>query len=66
MARLGQMLARIKGRIRHAALEHLSPFSVPILLEIGKERSPGHTGETMILHEAEEDLIAEALRERRP
>jgi ATP-dependent Lhr-like helicase len=62
VARLGQMLARIKGRIRHAALEHLSPFSVPILLEIGKERSPGHAGETMILREAEDDLIAEALQ----
>jgi len=62
VARLGQMLARIKGRIRHAALDHLSPFSVPILLEIGKERSPGHAGETMILAEAEEDLIAEALQ----
>ena len=62
VARLGQMLARIKGKIRHAALEHLSPFSVPILLVIGKERSPGHTGETMILKEAEEDLIAEALQ----
>ena len=62
VARLGQMLARIKGRIRHASLEHLSPFSVPILLEIGKERSPGHAGETMILHDAEDDLIAEALQ----
>jgi ATP-dependent Lhr-like helicase len=61
VARLGQMLQRIKGKIRHAALEHLSPFSVPILLEIGKERSPGHTGESAILREAEEDLIAEAL-----
>jgi ATP-dependent Lhr-like helicase len=60
VARLGQMLARIRGRIRHAALDHLSPFSVPILLEIGKERSPGAAGE-MILAEAEEDLIAEAL-----
>ncbi|MGZ6037885.1 MAG: ligase-associated DNA damage response DEXH box helicase [Phenylobacterium sp.] len=62
VARLGAMLARIKGRILHSPLEHLSPFSVPILLEIGKERSPGHTGETMILREAEEDLIAEALQ----
>jgi len=60
VARLGQMLARIRGRIRHARLDHLSPFSVPILLEIGKERSPGQAGE-IILHEAEEDLIAEAL-----
>jgi ATP-dependent Lhr-like helicase len=60
VARLSDMLARIKGRIRHAALDHLSPFSVPILLEIGKERSPGQAGE-MILAEAEEDLIAEAM-----
>ncbi|HET6969478.1 MAG TPA: ligase-associated DNA damage response DEXH box helicase [Phenylobacterium sp.] len=59
VARLGDMLARIKGRIRHIALDHLSPFSVPILLEIGKERSPGEAGER-ILAEAEEDLIAEA------
>lgn len=60
VARLGQMLERVAGRIRHAPLDHLSPFSVPILLEIGKERSPGQAGE-MILAEAEEDLIAEAL-----
>ncbi|MBP9230818.1 MAG: ligase-associated DNA damage response DEXH box helicase [Phenylobacterium sp.] len=60
VARLGQLLARIKGKIRHAALDHLSPFSVPILLEIGKERTPGAAGE-MVLAEAESDLIAEAL-----
>ena len=61
VARLGMMLTRIRGRIRHAPLERLSPFSVPILLEIGKERAPGHAGETAILQDAEEDLIAEAL-----
>ncbi|MEW5687046.1 MAG: helicase-related protein, partial [Pseudomonadota bacterium] len=60
VARLGDMLSRIRGRIRHAALDHLSPFSVPILLEIGKERSPGDAAE-MILAEAEEEMIAEAL-----
>ena len=60
VARLAGMLSRIKGRIRHAALEHLSPFSVPILLEIGKERSPGGASE-MILAEAEDELIAEAM-----
>jgi ATP-dependent helicase Lhr and Lhr-like helicase len=60
VARLGQMLERIKGRIRHSPLDHLSPFSVPILLEIGKERSPGGAGE-MVLAEAEADLIAEAV-----
>ena len=61
VARLGQLLSRIAGRIRHAPLEHLSPFSVPILLEIGKERSPGQAGE-MILREAAEELIAEAMQ----
>ena len=60
VARLGQMLARIKGRIRHASLDHLSPFAVPVILEIGKQRLPGTFGE-MILSEAAEDLIAEAI-----
>jgi ATP-dependent Lhr-like helicase len=60
VARLGQMLARIKGKIRHAALDHLSPFSVPMILEIGRQRSPGSFGE-MVLSEATEDLIAEAM-----
>ena len=59
VARVGHMLARIQGKIRHAVLDHLSPFSVPMLLEIGKERVPGAAGE-MILAEAAEDLIAEA------
>jgi ATP-dependent helicase Lhr and Lhr-like helicase len=60
VARLGGLLSRIRGRIRHAALDHLSPFSVSILLEIGKERSPGDSRE-MLLAEAEEVLIAEAM-----
>jgi ATP-dependent Lhr-like helicase len=60
VARLGQLLARIRGRIRHAALDHLSPFSVPMILEIGKQSSPGDAGE-MILAQAAETLIAEAL-----
>ncbi|MEO8927225.1 MAG: helicase-related protein, partial [Caulobacteraceae bacterium] len=59
VARLGQMLARIEGRVRHAPLDHLSPFSVSVILEIGRQRSPGGAGE-MVLAEAAEDLIAEA------
>jgi ATP-dependent Lhr-like helicase len=59
VARLGQLLARIKGRIVHARLDHLSPFSVPMILEIGKQPSPGGARE-MILIEAEEALIAQA------
>ncbi|MEO8812053.1 MAG: ligase-associated DNA damage response DEXH box helicase [Caulobacteraceae bacterium] len=60
VTRLGALLARIRGRIRHMALDHLSPFSVSVILEIGRQRSPGGTGE-MVLAEAEEDLIAEAI-----
>ncbi|HEV2365787.1 MAG TPA: ligase-associated DNA damage response DEXH box helicase [Caulobacteraceae bacterium] len=59
-ARLGAMLARVKGRIRHARLEHLSPFAVPAILEIGRQRSPGGAPE-MILAEAAEALIAQAV-----
>jgi ATP-dependent Lhr-like helicase len=59
VARLGQLLARIRGRILHSPLDHLSPFSVPMILEIGRQRSPGSAGE-MILADAAETLIAEA------
>ncbi len=61
VARLGEMLARVQGRIRHAALDRVSPIAVPIMLEIGRERAPGDAAGEMILAEAEEDLIAEAM-----
>ena len=60
VARVGDMLSRIKGRIRHSAVDHVTPFSVPIMLEIGKERVAGEAGE-MILTEVADELIAEAL-----
>lgn len=61
VARVAGFLARIKGRIRHAALSKVSPFAVPIMLEIGRERvNLGDAGDA-ILAEAEADLIAEAL-----
>jgi len=62
VARLGDLLARIHGgSIRHAPLDRVSPFAVPIMLEIGRERAPGDAAGEMILAEAEEDLIAEAM-----
>jgi ATP-dependent Lhr-like helicase len=60
VTRLSQALARIKGRIRHAQLEHLSPFSVPMILEIGRQPSPGGARD-MLLELATEELIAEAM-----
>jgi ATP-dependent Lhr-like helicase len=61
VGRLGDLLARVKGRIRHAALDHLSPFSVSVILEIGRQRAPGEGAGEMILLGAAEDLIAEAV-----
>ena len=58
LKRLGDFLARITGRIRHQALQRVSPLSVPILLEIGREPIPGARED--ILREAAEDLIGEA------
>jgi ATP-dependent Lhr-like helicase len=58
VARLGQLLNRIAGRIRHAALERPSPFSVPVLVQIGRERVAGDAAE-MILDASAEALIAE-------
>ena len=60
IARLGDMLTRVRGHIRHVALDRVSPFAVPMMLEIGRERAPGDAAGEMILAEAEEDLIAEA------
>ncbi len=59
VARLGQLLVRVRGRIRHSALNHLSPFAVPMMLEIGRQTSPGNARE-MILADAEAELIAAA------
>ena len=56
--RLGEFLARIKGRIRHQALERVSPLSVPILLEIGREQVFGAHEE--VLRSAAHVLIKEA------
>ncbi|MDQ1154473.1 ATP-dependent Lhr-like helicase [Brevundimonas sp. SORGH_AS 993] len=62
VGRLGQMLTRIEGRIRHQPLTRPSPFSVPVLVQIGRERVGGDAAE-MILDESAEMLIAEVLED---
>jgi ATP-dependent helicase Lhr and Lhr-like helicase len=59
--RLGAMLRRIKGQILHKALDTVSPLSVPILLDIGRESVYGE-GHDALLAEAANDLIDEASR----
>jgi ATP-dependent Lhr-like helicase len=58
--RLGEMLSRIRGRIIHKALDHISPLAVPVMLEIGRETVYGEASEA-VLAEAAEDLIKEAM-----
>ncbi|MGE5513163.1 MAG: ligase-associated DNA damage response DEXH box helicase [Bacteroidota bacterium] len=60
VARLQDFLRRIKGRIRHIALPHVSPLAVPILLDIGKEPVNG-TAREDILREAADALVREAM-----
>jgi ATP-dependent Lhr-like helicase len=57
--RLGLMLGRVRGRIRHRALKQVSPLAVPVLLEIGREAVYGSALDTLI-DEAESELLAEA------
>ena len=59
--RLGDMLARIKGRIIHKALDHVSPLAVPVMLEIGRELVSGEASEEL-LAQAEAELVKEAMR----
>jgi ATP-dependent Lhr-like helicase len=58
LKRLAGMLARVKGRIRHARLDKVSPLAVPVLLEIGKVQVMGEGLDELIAREAE--LVAEA------
>jgi ATP-dependent Lhr-like helicase len=57
--RLSDMLLRIKGRIMHQKLDHISPLAVPIMLEIGREPVNGEAQESILL-EAAEEFLSEA------
>jgi ATP-dependent helicase Lhr and Lhr-like helicase len=59
--RIGEMLSRIKGRIVHKALDHVSPLAVPVMLEIGRETVFGEASDTL-LAEAADELVKEAMQ----
>ena len=59
VARLGRLLERIRGRIVARALPRVSPFAVPVLLEIGRETVSGAAD--ALMEESAEELIAEAM-----
>ena len=62
--RLGEMLSRIKGRIVHKPLDRVSPFAVPVMLEIGRETVYGEASDDL-LAEAADDLVQEAMSDGR-
>lgn len=57
--RLGDMLARIAGRIVHVPLPRLSPLAIAVVLEIGREAVYGEAADAL-LAEAEATLMEEA------
>lgn len=65
IARLGEMLSRIDGRIVHNALDQVSPLAVPVMLEIGIVPIRGEA-EDVMLRDAADDLIREAMRNGEP
>jgi ATP-dependent Lhr-like helicase len=65
VARLGQLLSRIAGHIRPIALEKPSPFCVPVLVQIGRERVGGDAAE-MILEASAQELIDEVMEDAPP
>ena len=61
LGRLADFLRRIKGHIRYNRLERVSPLSVPILLEMGRESVAGGAAES-ILRDMAAEMIADAGR----
>ena len=58
IGRLSAMLRRIRGRIKHVALDRVSPLAVPVLLDIGREAVFGE-GREEVLRIAADELIGE-------
>ncbi|MBR9834057.1 MAG: ligase-associated DNA damage response DEXH box helicase [Alphaproteobacteria bacterium] len=59
--RLSDMLVRVQGHMVHRDLTHISPFAVPVMLEIGRVPVLGAETEDALIRLAESELIAEAM-----
>ena len=60
IARVGDMLRRVRKHIVHKPLDRISPLAVPIVIDIGKERVFGEARESAMADAADE-LIREAI-----
>jgi ATP-dependent Lhr-like helicase len=61
VGRLGDLLARVRSRLRVLKLEKLSPFAVPMLVEIGRESVPGRASEMILEAASLKALVEEAM-----
>lgn len=59
LKRLGALLRRVKGRLVHKDLPHVSPFAAPVMLEMGRVPIQGEAEEAILEDAA--SLIAEAM-----
>ncbi len=59
LRRLGALLRRVKGKLVHRALDHVSPFAAPVMLEVGRVPIQGQAEEAILEDAA--SLIAEAM-----
>jgi ATP-dependent Lhr-like helicase len=62
IARLSDMLARVRSRIVTRRLDRVSPLAVPALLEISREMVARGEVEEDIMRDNEDALIADAMR----
>ena len=60
LRRVGDLLRRIKGRIVHRDLPHVSPFAAPVMLEVGRVGVAGDAEEAILAEAAA--LIDDAMR----
>jgi ATP-dependent Lhr-like helicase len=58
---LSECLTRIAGQVRHQKLDRISPFAVPLMLEIGKVPVNGQALETILEEAAGDSLLREAM-----
>jgi ATP-dependent Lhr-like helicase len=62
IARLSDMLKRVRARIVPRKLDRVSPLAVPALLEISREMVARGEVDEEIMRENEDALIADAMR----
>lgn len=60
LSRLGDLLARIQGKIEHRRLDKVSPLAVPLILEISRETIDKKELGEYYLEEFEDEVLREA------